>query len=80
MVVGKIWRHLLGAAEDLFIVMNRIPLTQSGKKGVQAVMDAENKHIILLYQQNNGEPAAVIGSISLSKLEKFKVWSQRGTV
>lgn len=69
MVVGKIRRHLLGTAEDLFIVMNVIQLTQSGKKGVQAVMDAENKRIILLYQQNNGEPAAVIGSFSFSKLK-----------
>lgn len=80
MVVGKIWRHLLGTAEDLFIVMNIIPLAQSGKRGVQAVMDAENKHIILLYQQTNGEPAAGIGSFSLSKLEKVKIWCQWGTV
>lgn len=43
---------------------------QSGKKAAQAVMYAENKNIILLYQQNNGEPAAMIGSSSLSKLKQ----------
>lgn len=49
MVVGKIQRHLLVTAEDLLTEINIIPLTQSRKKGVQAVMDAENKRILLLY-------------------------------
>ena len=50
-------------------MMNIILPTQSGKRGVQAVMDAEHKHVILLYQQNKGESAAGIGSFSLSKLK-----------
>lgn len=41
----------------------------TGKKGVQAVVNAENKNITLLYQQNNGEPTAVIASFSPSKLK-----------
>lgn len=34
---------LLGTIEDLFIAINVIPQTQSGKK-VQAVMDVANTH------------------------------------
>lgn len=32
MIVGKIWRHMLGTAEDLLRAINAIPQTQSGKK------------------------------------------------
>lgn len=39
---------MLGTAEDLFIAINAIPQTQSGKK-VQAVMEAANKHAHILY-------------------------------
>lgn len=44
------------------------------QKGIQAAMDAENKHITFLYQQNNRAAAPVIGSLSLSelKVEEFQ--------
>lgn len=47
MIVGKIWRHMLGTPEDLFIAINAIPQTQSGKK-FQAVMDTANTHTLYL--------------------------------
>lgn len=39
---------MLGSAEDLFVAINAIPQTQSGKK-FQAVTDAANTHTHTLY-------------------------------